>query len=164
MKDKYLVLLHKIAPFSKLKQILVWFKLKHRLKLGWFYRVNNYIKALGVIFIATLLTLTTITSRADIVVLEANKAGWGAIINDNKELIIDAVNPMIVDKKEVCVLWVKNGDTITMLSKLQEYGQKTIPLNEELIRTIKDSEILISIESKNNITIPVKTEYKGVVK
>lgn len=164
MKDKYLVILHKIAPFSWFKQLVIWFKLKRKLRLGLFYAIDNYIKVLGLAFITAVLTLTTITTRANIVVLEAEKTGWSAIINNENELIVSAVNPMIVEKTEVCVLWVKDGEEITMLAKLPEYGKQNIILDEKLVSNIKNLQVLISIEDKDDITTPLVLEYQGVAK
>jgi hypothetical protein len=38
--------------------------------------------------------------------LSASDTGWEATL-ENQQLSIKAVNPMVVDKDEVCVLWIK---------------------------------------------------------
>jgi hypothetical protein len=39
-------------------------------------------------------------------ILSASDTGWEATLK-NQQLSIKAVNPMVVDKDEVCVLWIK---------------------------------------------------------
>lgn len=168
--DKYLVILHKLAPLSKFKQLVLWIKIQKKLGLGIFsilatmQNFKTQLKALSVLLVATILTLTSITTRADIVVLDANTTGWDAVIDDENRLTIKAINPMVVEKTDVCVLWIKYGDEITMLSKLPDYGIEHIILDKEIVKNIKNAQILISIEHRNKIFKPLTLEYQGKIK
>jgi translation elongation factor EF-Ts len=61
--------------------------------------------------------------------LNASDTGWEATLK-NQQLSIKAVNPMVVDKDEVCVLWIKKGGQIFKVTELPNNGVKNIILGK----------------------------------
>ena len=163
--DDKLIVLNIIAPFGRWQKFKNWLKIQHSLEIGVFgvfaifKQINVVIKAVGGVFLAIILTLSSLTTNAEIVLLEAHKTGWNATLKGDN-LSIEAVNPMIVTKNKVCVLWLKKDGKILKMIHLPDGGERSIILSQSVLKQIKGATLLISIEHKNNITQPQKIEYK----
>ncbi|OJA03159.1 hypothetical protein, partial [Bathymodiolus thermophilus thioautotrophic gill symbiont] len=91
-------------------------------------------------------------------ILNASDTGWEATL-ENQQLSIKAVNPMVVDKNEVCVLWIKKEGRFFKVTELPDDGVKNIILDKIMLANFKQALIIISIENKTGVLLPKTIEY-----
>jgi hypothetical protein len=158
MKDKYLAILIAIAPLSKKDKNQVWKGVKKDLNLGFFVRIKKLFKlwqALAVVFLSTIFIPLSPSATT---ILEAETSGWNATLT-GENLQIKAVNPMVVPKTKVCVLWVKKNGEIYKIAELPDGGEQNLKLQKSLVARLKNATLLISIENRNKIFKPKVIEY-----
>ena len=161
LSEDELVVLHTIAPLSKYQQLKIWFALKKQLNIGVFNRLRVLIRTLFATLLAVILGLSTLTTSANVVVLEAEQTGWNAEIDtDTMELSIQAVSPMAVEKDEYCVMWLKmKGKKAIMLAKLPMKGEMNMKVSSDVVDMIADAMVIISVENSKDVTHPGRVEY-----
>jgi hypothetical protein len=158
MKDKYLAILIAIAPLTKKDKNQVWKGVKKDLNLGFFVRIKKLFKLWQALVLAFLSLVFIPLSPNASVILEADKSGWNAtLIGEN--LSMEAVNPMVVAKNKVCVLWVEKDGEIHKVAELPDGGNSKIILQSSLASKLKNAKILISVEDRDDIFYPEKIEY-----
>jgi hypothetical protein len=158
MKDKYLAILIAIAPLTKKDKNQVWKGVKKDLNLGFFVRIKKLFKLWQALVLAFLSLVFIPLSPNASVILEADKSGWNATLI-GKSLSMEAVNPMVVAKNKVCVLWVKKDGEIHKVAELPDGGNSKITLQNSLVSKLKNATILISVEDRDDIFYPEKIEY-----
>ncbi|SMN16154.1 hypothetical protein CRYPA_32 [uncultured Candidatus Thioglobus sp.] len=138
----------------------MWKNIHTELQLGFVNKVKKTLKAWhALILITPIILFSSLAPNASTTIISAEDTGWNAILNNN-ELSIEAVNPMIIEKTEVCVLWVKQGMGVFQIAKLPDGGSSKITLIDALIEKFPHSTIMISIEDKNHINKPTRIEYQ----
>lgn len=91
------------------------------------------------------------------------KAGWEVNADiDNRKLSIASVNPMLVDKNEVCALWVQKNGVTQLISILPNSGNKIINISPKISSMLKGGEAIISIETVDKpMNNPTRIEYRN---
>jgi hypothetical protein len=158
MKDKYLAILIAIAPLTKKDKNQVWKGVKKDLNLGFFVRIKKLFKLWQALVVVFLSTIFIPLSPSATTILEAETSGWNATLT-GENLQIKAVNPMVVPKTKVCVLWVKKNGEIYKIAELPDGGNSKIILQSSLAAKLKNATILISVEDRDDIFYPEKIEY-----
>lgn len=161
LSEDELVVLHTIAPLSKFQQLKIWFAVKKQLNIGVFHRLRVAIRTLFATLLAVILGLSTLTTSANVVVLEAEQTGWNAEIDtDTMELSIEAVSPMEIEQDEYCVMWLQmEGKEAKMIAKLPMKGEMGMKVTPEVVDMIADAMVIISVENSKDITHPGRVEY-----
>ncbi len=158
MKHKELALLNAISPLSKKVKNQVWCNIADNLGLGLKGKVKKILRLWHTLFLLIpIIIFTSLAPNAN-TILNASDTGWEATLK-NQQLSIKAVNPMVVDKDEVCVLWIKKGGQIFKVTELPNNGVKNIILGKIMLTNFKHAMVIISIEKKSHIIMPKKIEY-----
>ncbi|SGZ75065.1 hypothetical protein BTHERMOSOX_1414 [Bathymodiolus thermophilus thioautotrophic gill symbiont] len=158
MNHKELVLLNTIAPLDKKVKDQVWCNIANDLELGFRSRIKKTLKLWYALFLfIPIIIFTSLAPNAN-TILNASDTGWEATL-ENQQLSIKAINPMVVDKNEVCILWIKKKGQFFKVTELPDDGVKNIILNEIMLANFKGALIIISIESETDISLPKTIEY-----
>ncbi|MBA5248353.1 hypothetical protein MNB_SUP05-SYMBIONT-4-1399 [hydrothermal vent metagenome] len=158
MKHKELVLLNVIAPLDKKVKNQVWRNIAGELELGITGKIRKILKLWHALFLLIpMVIFTSLAPNASTTILP-NNTGWEAIL-ENQQLSIKSINPMVVDKNEVCVLWIKKEGQIFKITELPEGGIKNITLGKAMLANFKQAMVMISIEDKAHISLPKNIEY-----
>lgn len=158
MNNDYLIFLNTITPFKNKNR--VWRSIENDLEIGIKNKLRKKIKLWhSLVFIFLFSVFIPMIPSANTTIIKANETGWDATLTSNNLKII-AVNPMIIEKTKVCVLWVKKHGKFFKIAKLPNSGIKNITLGKATMNKLKNSIVLISIEDKDNITQPKKIEYR----
>jgi len=158
MNHKELVLLNTIAPLDKKVKDRVWCNIANDLELGFRGRIKKTLKLWHALFLfIPIIIFTSLAPNAN-TILNASDTGWEATL-ENQQLSIKAINPMVVDKNEVCILWIKKKGQFFKVTELPDDGVKNIILNEIMLANFKGALIIISIESETDISLPKTIEY-----
>lgn len=158
MKYKELALLNVIAPLDKKVKNQVWRNIAGELELGITGKIRKILKLWHALFLfIPMVIFTSLAPNAGTTILP-NDTGWEAVL-ENQQLSIKSINPMVVDKNEVCVLWIKKDGKIFKVTELPEGGVKNITLSKAMLANFKQATVMISIENKLLISLPNNIEY-----
>jgi hypothetical protein len=78
------------------------------------------------------------------------------------QIVMQSLIYMPMPKNKVCVLWIKKEKQLLKIASLPITGNKTIPITNKIMKILKNSQFLISTETKGkSIKQPTKIDYIG---